>query len=74
MYDIVVDPAARGQGVGRTLLDATLTALASRGAPRAVLMTAAPNAPAQRLFERAGFRQTMVEMTRELGTDASQAR
>jgi RimJ/RimL family protein N-acetyltransferase len=29
-------------------------------------MTAAPNAPAQRLFERAGFRRTMIEMTREL--------
>ena len=74
LYDIVVDPAARGQGVGRTLLDATLAALASRGVPRAVLMTAAQNAPAQRLFARAGFRQTMVEMTRELGADASQAR
>jgi hypothetical protein len=29
-------------------------------------MTASPNALAQRLFEGAGFRRTMVEMTREL--------
>jgi ribosomal protein S18 acetylase RimI-like enzyme len=64
--DIVVDPAHRGQGVGRMLLDATLDALKARGAPRVVLSTAERNASAQRLFERAGFRRTMIEMTREL--------
>jgi RimJ/RimL family protein N-acetyltransferase len=31
-----------------------------------MLWTAAPNAGAQRLFERLGFRQTMIEMTRDL--------
>jgi ribosomal protein S18 acetylase RimI-like enzyme len=66
LYDILVDPAERGRGVGRTLLDATLAALKARGAPRVVLMTAEPNATAQRLFARAGFRRTMIEMTREL--------
>ena len=66
LYDIVVDPAHRGRGVGGMLLDATLAALASRGAPRAVLSTAERNETAQRLFERAGFRRTMIEMTREL--------
>jgi ribosomal protein S18 acetylase RimI-like enzyme len=66
LHDIVVDPAHRGQGVGRMLLDATLAALASRGAPRFVLSTADRNEPAQRLFARAGFRRTMIEMTREV--------
>lgn len=66
LYDIVVDPAHRGQGVGRMLLDATIDALKARGAPRVVLSTAERNAPAQRLFDRAGFRRTMIEMTREL--------
>ena len=66
LYDIVVDPAQRRQGVGWMLLDATLAALAARGAPRVVLSTAERNEPAQRLFARAGFRRTMVEMTREL--------
>ncbi|HEX9105939.1 MAG TPA: GNAT family N-acetyltransferase [Longimicrobiales bacterium] len=66
LYDIVVDPAERGQGVGRLLLDATLAELAARGAPRVVLSTAVPNQGAQRLFEGAGFRRTMIEMTREL--------
>ena len=42
--------------------------LASRGAPRVVLSTAFRNEAAQRLFERMGFRRTMVEMTRELRT------
>jgi ribosomal protein S18 acetylase RimI-like enzyme len=66
LYDIVVDPAHRRNGVGRMLLDATLEALKARGAPRFVLSTAERNVPAQRLFERAGFRRTMIEMTREL--------
>jgi ribosomal protein S18 acetylase RimI-like enzyme len=71
LYDIVVDPAHRGRGVGRMLLDATLAALKARGAPRVVLSTAERNESAQRLFARAGFRRTMIEMTRELGEGRS---
>ena len=66
LHDIVVDTAYRGLGVGRLLLDATLKALASRGARQVVLSTAERNAGAQRLFTRTGFRPTMIEMTREL--------
>jgi ribosomal protein S18 acetylase RimI-like enzyme len=66
LYDIVVDPAYRGRGVGRKLLDATVAELRARGAPRVVLSTAEQNEPAQRLFASAGFRRTMIEMTREL--------
>jgi ribosomal protein S18 acetylase RimI-like enzyme len=66
LHDIVVDPAHRGRGAGRLLLDATLAHLASRGAPRVVLEAAERNEAAQRLFASAGFRRTMVEMTREL--------
>ena len=71
LYDIVVDPEHRGHGIGRRLLDAVLAELANRGAPRVVLSTADRNATAQHLFERAGFRRTMIEMTRELEGDAS---
>ena len=71
LHDIVVDPAYRGSGVGRMLLDATIAALEERGAPRVVLWTAELNEPAQRLFARVGFRRTMIEMTRELGSDGS---
>jgi ribosomal protein S18 acetylase RimI-like enzyme len=66
LHDIVVDPEHRGRGAGRLLLDAALEFLKSRDAPRVVLSTAARNAPAQRLFESAGFRHTMIEMAREL--------
>jgi ribosomal protein S18 acetylase RimI-like enzyme len=71
LHDIVVDPAHRANGVGRMLLDATMAALTARGAPRCVLSTAERNEAAQRLFARAGFRRTMIEMTRELDGDAS---
>lgn len=69
VYDIVVDPAHRGRGIGRLLLDAALAALGARGVPRVVLSTAERNTSAQRLFARAGFRRTMVEMTRPMDGD-----
>jgi ribosomal protein S18 acetylase RimI-like enzyme len=69
LYDVVVDPARRGKGIGEQLLLAALAELAVRGAPRALLSTAEGNVTAQRLFLRAGFRPTMREMTRELGED-----
>jgi ribosomal protein S18 acetylase RimI-like enzyme len=66
LYDIIVDPARRREGVARALLKAVLEALAARGAPRVVLFSATQNAAAQRLFAAAGFRSTMIEMTREM--------
>jgi ribosomal protein S18 acetylase RimI-like enzyme len=65
LHDLIVDPAHRGRAVGRLLLEAALEALAARGVPRVVLSAAERNAVAQGLFERAGFRRTMVEMTRD---------
>ena len=65
LYDIVVDPAYRGNGIGRQLLTTALATLKERGAPRVVLSTAEGNDAAQHLFESAGFRRTMIEMTRE---------
>lgn len=70
LHDIVIDPAHRGGGIGGRLLEATVAALEERGAPRVVLSTAARNEAAQRLFGRAGFRRTMIEMTRERGGGA----
>ena len=65
LEDVVVDAAARGQGVGELLVRELLRRLAEKGAPRVVLMTATKNESAQRLFARLGFRTTMLEMTRE---------
>jgi ribosomal protein S18 acetylase RimI-like enzyme len=66
VYDIIVDPGRRRAGIGRMLLEATIAELTARGAPRVVLSTAAANAVAQSLFAAAGFRRTMIEMTREI--------
>jgi len=66
LHDILVDPDHRGHGVGRRLLDETVSILQQRGARQIVLSTAERNDSAQRLFARLGFRRTMIEMTREL--------
>lgn len=70
VHDLVVAAAERGRGVGRMLLDAAVGTLEARGVPRVVLSTAERNEAAQRLFASAGFRRTMVEMTREVRGDA----
>ena len=67
IYDLVVDPAERRKGIGSALMDAALAALENLGAPRVLLFTAEQNHVAQAMFERSGFRRTMIEMTRELG-------
>jgi ribosomal protein S18 acetylase RimI-like enzyme len=66
VYDLVVDPGHRRQGIGRALLAAALEALVALGAPRALLFTADKNHVAQALFDKVGFRRTMIEMTLEL--------
>ena len=66
IHDIAVEDAGRRSGVATALMEAAIEWLRSRGAPRVVLGTAERNAGAQRLFEKLGFRRTMIEMTREL--------
>jgi len=66
IQDIIVDESVRRQGVGRALLEAVIAQLAAKGAPQVVLSTAQKNVGAQALFERSGFRRTMIEMTRDL--------
>jgi len=66
IHDVLVDDAHRRGGVAGALLDAASEWLKSRGAPRVMLWTAERNHAAQRFFEQAGFRRTMIEMTREL--------
>ena len=66
LYDLVVDPAHRRQGIGSALMDSALDRLRELGAPRVLLFTADKNRGAQAMFDRAGFRRTMIEMTREL--------
>jgi len=62
---VFVDPSVRGGGVGESLVRAAVERLGARGAPRILLLSASANTRAQSVFERAGFRRTMVEMTCE---------
>lgn len=66
IHDVVVDEPERGRGIATALVEAATTWLRERGAPRVMLWTAERNDAAQRFFARAGFRRTMIEMTREL--------
>jgi GNAT superfamily N-acetyltransferase len=66
IHDVAVLESGRRGGVATALIDAAIDWLRGRGAPRVVLWSAERNEAAQRLFERLGFRRTMVEMTREL--------
>ena len=66
LHDIYVDAAARRVGIATALLDEVRRRLAAKGAPRIVLTTMVQNEAAQRLFERHGFRRTMIEMTEEV--------
>jgi len=67
LHDVYVDEAVRHRGVGARLVDEMVKRLGALGAPRVILMTAVQNTNAHRLFERLGFRATMLEMTRECG-------
>jgi ribosomal protein S18 acetylase RimI-like enzyme len=68
IHDIAVAEEARRGGIATALLGAAVAWLRARGAPRVILWTAARNEAAQALFaKRFGFRETMLEMTLELG-------
>lgn len=66
VHDVAVVEEARRAGVATKLMEAAIDWLRAHGAPRVILWTAAPNAAAQALFRRLGFRDTMIEMTMEL--------
>lgn len=66
LHDVYVAEGERRRGVARALLKAAIEWIASRGQPRVVLWSAAGNDAAQRLFDRLGFRRTMVEMAHEI--------
>ena len=66
LHDLFVDESARGQGVGKELIKAAVEAAKDLGADKLLLSVAAKNAAAQMVFEKAGFRPTMLEMTLNL--------
>jgi ribosomal protein S18 acetylase RimI-like enzyme len=67
IHDLFVDDSARGRGIAARLVEAAVGWLREQGMPRVIIHTAEKNVAAQQLFDRLGFRRTMVEMTREVG-------
>lgn len=66
IHDIAVDPSVSRRGVASALVTAVLEWFRERGLPRVLLGTSPQNTAARATFKRFGFRETMIEMTREL--------
>jgi len=64
--DLWVEPRGRRSGVGRALVEALVLRFAARGEPRVFIQVGAANALARRIFRDMGFRETLVELAREL--------
>lgn len=58
LYGMFVDPALRGHGVGRALVEAVRKWAHGHGLERVVLDVTHTNVPAIALYERAGFVRT----------------
>jgi ribosomal protein S18 acetylase RimI-like enzyme len=57
LNDLFVDPAARGRGIGQVLLEAAARIGRETGALYLELETGVTNQPAQRLYERLGWKR-----------------
>lgn len=66
LHDIYVEEAVRGQNAGRLLIETAAGVAKEFGAKKLMLMAASENERARRIFERGGFKETMVEMMLDL--------
>lgn len=72
LHDVFVAEEARVRGVGHALVLEAIARLEAMGAPRVLLLTAAQNLAAQKLFAKLGFHTTMLEMTHEREASADE--
>ena len=70
LHDVFVAAHTRRRGIGKALAREAMARLRDLGAPRAVLTSAWQNQEAHALFRSLGFRETMLEMAKELDPDA----
>ncbi|HKZ49097.1 MAG TPA: GNAT family N-acetyltransferase [Thermoplasmata archaeon] len=66
VYDLWVEEAARGRGVGRQLLDAAFARARERGFWKVKLEVSAANERARRLYEAAGFQEERLILGKSL--------
>lgn len=67
LYDIFVEKADRGRGIGRAMMELLEVEARSAGKRRIELNVFGDNAPAKRLYDATGY----AEMARQLGKDLS---
>ncbi len=65
VHDIFVAETHRRHGIARALMEAALAHFDERGVKQVVLSTSTHNAAGRALFEKLGFRATMLEMTKD---------
>ena len=66
LHDIYISGSARGRGIGKKLLEASITTARSMGSSVLMLQAAEKNKFAQTLFSQHNFRATMREMMLDL--------
>jgi GNAT superfamily N-acetyltransferase len=66
IHDLAIEPTVRRRGVGKALVEAAIEWFRGQDQARVMLWTSPAIDAARDLFERSGFRPTMIEMTREL--------
>lgn len=66
LYDLFVDPAGRGKGLGRQLMNRARKHAEETGAASIVLSTAHSNVIGQTLYESLGYKQDTEFLTYEL--------
>jgi ribosomal protein S18 acetylase RimI-like enzyme len=66
LHDIYIDETARKSGVGKHLIEKSTEVARELGADKLMLSVAAQNEYAREIFERKGFKTTMVEMMLDL--------
>ncbi len=64
LQDLYADQTARGQGVGRALIEAVYAAADAQGAPNVYWLTQEFNAEARRLYDRIGEQTPFIKYQR----------
>lgn len=70
IHDVWVEPACRGRGIARHLVDSAVARFSQLGVGQVRLDTARANEGARRLFASCGFRESTTEMLRVLAASA----